>query len=286
MVQSKIESYPPTVVVEPKIVPMPEVVAGVNHNPELTRSNIRKNIELDVEQISPYETQWDSVVALVAGGASLEENFELLIDKYKSGMPVITVNGSYKYCMDRGIRPAGMVMLDPREFNNRFVDPIHEDCKYFIASQCDPSVFEKLDGKNLYMWHCNTAEEETVSILNEKYGEAHKDYFPILGGSTVILRSIHLLRLLGFPKFEIFGFDSCIIGNHHAYEQPENDDEEVITLVVGKRSFQCTVAQYHQAKEFIEMVSLTGEHYEMVVHGDGLISYLINNPEILNGEVN
>ena len=82
MIQSKIESYPPTVVVEPKIVPMPEVVAGVNHNPELTRSNIRKNIELDVEQISPYETQWDSVVALVAGGASLEENFELLIDKY------------------------------------------------------------------------------------------------------------------------------------------------------------------------------------------------------------
>ena len=66
MIQSKIESYPPTVVVEPKIVPMPEAVARVNHNPELTRSNIRKNIELDVEQISPYETQCDSVVALVA----------------------------------------------------------------------------------------------------------------------------------------------------------------------------------------------------------------------------
>jgi len=285
MIQSKIESYPPTVVVEPKIVPIPEIIAGVNHEPEFTRDNIRKNIELGVEQIVPYETQWDAVVALAGGGVSLGDQFELLWKKYKSGMPVITVNGSYKYCMDQGLRPAGMVMLDPREFNNRFVDPIHDDCKYFIASQCDPSVFEKLKGKNVYMWHCNSSEEETVSILNKKYGEAHKDYFPILGGSTVMLRSIHLLRMLGFPKFEIFGFDSCIMGEHHAYDQPENDDEEVITLVVGDKSFQCTIAQYHQAKEFVEMVSVTGAHYEMIVHGGGLIAYLIENPEIFNGEV-
>jgi len=285
MIQSKIESYPPTVVVEPKIVPIPEIIAGVNHEPEFTRGNIRNNIELGVEQIVPYETQWDAVVALAGGGVSLGDQFELLWKKYKSGMPVITVNGSYKYCMDQGLRPAGMVMLDPREFNNRFVDPIHDDCKYFIASQCDPSVFEKLKGKNVYMWHCNSSEEETVSILNKKYGEAHKDYFPILGGSTVMLRSIHLLRMLGFPKFEIFGFDSCIMGEHHAYDQPENDDEEVITLVVGDKSFQCTIAQYHQAKEFVEMVSVTGAHYEMIVHGGGLIAYLIENPEIFNGEV-
>jgi len=285
MIQSKIESYPPTVVVEPKIVPIPEIIAGVNHEPEFTRGNIRNNIELGVEQIVPYETQWDAVVAIAGGGVSLGDQFELLWKKYKSGMPVITVNGSYKYCMDQGLRPAGMVMLDPREFNNRFVDPIHDDCKYFIASQCDPSVFEKLKGKNVYMWHCNSSEEETVSILNKKYGEAHKDYFPILGGSTVMLRSIHLLRMLGFPKFEIFGFDSCIMGEHHAYDQPENDDEEVITLVVGDKSFQCTIAQYHQAKEFVEMVSVTGAHYEMIVHGGGLIAYLIENPEIFNGEV-
>ena len=286
MIQSKIESFPPRVIVEPVVVPMPEVVAGLNNDPELTRRNIRKNIELDIEQITPYETQWDAVVALVGGGVSLEETFDILVERYKEGMPVITVNGSYKYCMDNGLRPAGMVMLDPREFNKRFVDPMHEDCKYFISSQCEPSVFEKLKGKNVYMWHCNTGEEETVSILNERYGEAHKDYFPIFGGSTVMLRSIHLLRILGFPKFEIFGFDSCIMGGHHAYEQPENDDEEVIDLVVGDKHFKCSVAQYCQAKEFIEMVAATGAHYEMVVHGDGLIAYIIKNLERLNGEVN
>ena len=52
-----------------------------------------------------------------------------------------------------------------------------------------------------------------------------------MGGSTVTLRAIHLFRMLGFSKFEVYGFDSCIIGQHHAYEQKENDDEQVIDVV-------------------------------------------------------
>ena len=122
---------------------------------------------------------------------------------------------------------------------------------------------------NVYM----SVSEEEVSITQDIYYNdriAHKN--------NVMMDVDDLIHILQRAK-------GCIMGDHHAYDQPENDDEEVITLVVGGKSFQCTIAQYHQAKEFIEMVSVTGAHYEMIVHGDGLISYLINNPEIFNGEV-
>jgi hypothetical protein len=102
-----------------------------------------------------------------------------------------------------------------------------------------------------------------------------------MGGATVALRAVHLLRMLGFHKFEMYGFDSCIIGEHHAYEQPENDGEEVLDVMVSGKEFLCTAAHYHQAKEFVDMISKTGEHYDLAVHGDGLISHIIKNPDSL-----
>ena len=136
-----VNSEPPSVKVK-KINPMPEIICGVNEDKEKIRDNIKKNIQRGLPQARPYETQWDKVVGLALGGPTLKETFPDLLEKRKNGMPVITVNGSHKYCMDRGLTPSAMVMLDSREFNNRFVYPLSKDCKYFISSQCHPSVFD------------------------------------------------------------------------------------------------------------------------------------------------
>ena len=170
-------------------------------------------------------------------------------------MPVITVNGSHKYCMARGLVPSAMIMLDSREFNQRFVYPLAKDCKYFISSQCHPSVFDNLKDCEVWIWQC--AGDDNFDLLKEVYGE---EYYPVMGGATVALRAVHLLRMLGFPKFEMYGFDSCIMEDHHAYEQPENDGEEVMDVTVSRREFLCTAAHYHQAKEFVDMISKTCEH--------------------------
>ena len=112
------------------------------------------------------------------------------------------------------------------------------------------------------------AGDDNFDLLQEQYGE---NYFPVMGGATIGLRAVHLFRMLGFPKFEMYGFDSCITDSHHAYEQPENDDEGVIDVNVSGKEFRCTAAHYHQAKEFVDMISKTGEHYDLAVHGNGLI---------------
>jgi hypothetical protein len=273
--QMGVNSEAPSVEVK-KLFPIPEIICGVNEDKDKIRDNIEKNIKLGLPQVQPYETQWNKAVGLVLGGPTLKETFPDLLEKRKNGMPVITVNGSHRYCITNGLIPSAMIMLDSREFNNRFVYPLVEDCKYFISSQCHPSVFENLKDSKVWIWHC--AGDDNFDLLKGVYGE---EYYPIMGGATIALRAVHLLRMLGFHKFEMYGFDSCIIGEHHAYEQHENDGEEVLDVVVSGREFQCTAAHYHQAKEFVDMISKTGEHYDLVVHGDGLISHIIKNPDSL-----
>jgi len=273
--QMGVNSEAPSVEVK-KLFPIPEIICGVNEDKDKIRDNIEKNIKLGLPQVQPYETQWNKAVGLVLGGPTLKETFPDLLEKRKNGMPVITVNGSHRYCMTNGLIPSAMIMLDSREFNNRFVYPLVEDCKYFISSQCHPSVFENLKDNKVWIWHC--AGDDNFDLLKEVYGA---EYYPIMGGATIALRAVHLLRMLGFHKFEMYGFDSCIIGEHHAYEQSENDGEEVLDVVVSGREFLCTAAHYHQAKEFVDMISKTGEHYDLAVHGDGLISHIIKNPDSL-----
>jgi len=273
--QMGVNSEPPSIEIN-KLMPIPEIICSVNEDKDKIRDNINKNIRLGLQQVRPYETQWEKVVGIVLGGPTLKETFPDLLEKRKNGMPVITINGSHRYCITNGLTPSGMIMLDSREFNNRFVYPLVGDCKYFISSQCHPSVFENLKDNNVWIWHC--AGDDNFDLLKEVYG---KDYYPIMGGATVALRAVHLLRMLGFHKFEMYGFDSCIMEDHHAYEQPENDGEEVIDVVVSEKEFRCTAAHYHQAKEFVDMISKTGEHYDLAIHGDGLISHIIKNPDSL-----
>jgi hypothetical protein len=276
VLQSQTVSHPPTVEIKKKLVPVPEVICSINEDPEKIRENIRSNIKREIPQVEPHETQ-DKVIALAVGGPTLKDTFSDLIYKRDNGMPVVSVNGTHKYCMDNGLPPSAMVMLDSREFNNRFVNPLVKDCKYFISSQCHPSVFDSLKDYKTWIWHC-AGDEDNKDLLKEQYGN---NYFPVMGGSTVTLRAIHLLRMLGFSKFEVYGFDSCIIGQHHAYDQKENDDEQVMDVVVADKEFKCTAAHYHQAKEFVQMIKKTGEYYDLAVHGDGLISHIIKNPDSL-----
>ena len=273
--QMGVNSAPPAVEVK-KLVPIPDIICSVNEDVEKIRENIKENIKRELPQVHPYETQEGKVVGIALGGPTLKDTFPDLLEKRKNGMPVISINGSHKYCVDNGLTPSAMIMLDSREFNNRFVYPLIEDCKYFISSQCHPSVFENLKGSKVWIWHC--AGDDNFDLLKEVYG---KEYYPIMGGATVALRAVHLLRMLGFPKFEMYGFDSCIMGDHHAYEQPENDGEQVLEVVVAGKEFKCTAAHYHQAKEFVQMISKTGEYYDLAVHGDGLISHIIKNPDSL-----
>jgi len=163
-------------------------------------------------------------------------------------------------------------MIDARPFNKRFVEPVRDDCLYFISTQCDPSVFEILPKDRTFYWHC-TASEEALKVIDECYPE----YIICGGGSTVVLRAILLMRVLGFKKQILYGMDSCLVDrSHHAYEQKENDGQPcIVPMSVGNRMFDCHPWMAYQAQEFISMVKALGDEFMLDVKGDGLIAHIL-----------
>jgi hypothetical protein len=132
------------------------------------------------------------------------------------------------------------------------------------------------------MWQINT-DAGFMDVVKESYGEYLEDWFPCPGGSTVMLRGLCLLRMLGYSKFIIYGFDSCIRDDqHHAYEQEENDDRRIVDITVGQNTkyekvFRCQPWMVYQAKEFQLMVPRVLMDADLQIKGDGMIAHIINS---------
>jgi len=241
----------------------------LNTAEELILQNVETNCQQEYQLCTPHPTN-DVEVMIVGSGPSLSDYENEIREKRADGVKLITLNGSYNWCLERGIKPSGTVIVDAREFNKRFVTPVVDDCKYFLSSQCHPSLFQDIPKGQIWLWH--SMSEVTDKTIRKYYSAP----FPIPGGSTVFLRTVVLLRQLGFHKFHVFGCDSCLTnGEHHAFSQPENDGQIVIPMIIAGRVFYCHPWMASQAREFITLIQRLGETFDMVLYGDGLLSYII-----------
>lgn len=249
------------------------VDAGVlNIEEQKAIENVKHNIAQGWSQVEPHLTN-DQEVMILGGGPSLDD-FEDDIKHLRSiGVKLITLNGAYNWCLERGLTPSAHIMVDARPFNARFVQPVVDECKYLIASQCDPSVFEGLPKDRTLLWHTST--EKIRDILNEQYDGK---WWGVPGGSTVLLRAIPLLRMLGFKQFHLFGCDSCLLNSkHHSYAQAENDTEVTIPVSVGGRVFRCHGWMAAQAQEFMNLIRVFKDEIDLAVYGPGLLAWILQH---------
>lgn len=231
--------------------------------------NVKANLAAGWNEVAPHPTN-DVEVMILGGGPSLNDHVEDIREKRAAGVKLVTLNGTYNWALEHGLTPSAQIMVDAREFNARFTKPVVDDCKYLIASQCHPSVLEGLPKDRTLLWHT------TMAAIRETVNEARELWYGIPGGSTVMLRAIPLLRMMGFKRFHLYGFDSCLTGSdHHAYAQPENDSEVVIDTIVGGKVFKCHAWQIAQAQEFMDLVKFLGDELELEVYGDGLINHIL-----------
>lgn len=241
------------------------------------RDNIKTNLGLGLQQVGPYDAQ-DTEVMLLAGGPSLADFADEIYEKAKAGMPVITVNGAYNWAAEHGVKVGAQVIVDAREFNKRFTSPVVDTCKYLICSQCDPELVKSLPKEQTWLWH--GAGDEIKAAIDEFTQETltQVEWYPVPGGTTVTLRALPLLGMLGFRKIHVYGFDSCIKGKaHHAYEQKENDGMTAIPMAVNGKQFLCNGWMAVQAQQFQEVMRhiLVPAGIELSVYGDGLIANIL-----------
>ena len=249
----------------------------VNTTQDQILENIKENAKWGCKHVRAHQVQEDAEIMLLCGGPSLNDYKDEIIQKHKDGVKIVTVNGAYKWCQDNGLHAVNQCMLDSRPFNKRFVEPARDDCFYFVGSGADPSVFEGLPPERTFYWHVYPYKD-AMKIIAEDYPE----HVMCVGGSTVALRAIVLMRILGFKNQTIYGMDSCLMdGEHHAYEQPENSGDPS-TIVVNIetddgacRPFICQPWMALQAFEFIRMMEYAKDEFSLTVKGNGLISYIL-----------
>lgn len=249
---------------------------------------VKLNIRRGLPQARAYQPN-DLTIALVCGGPSLKQTESELRDVIADGAKVVTVNGAYNWCIDKNIRVSMQCIVDAREFATRFVERPVKGCQYFLASQVHPSVFELCRGRDVTIWHVLSAGEPELAMLKEYYFD---HLAPVQIGTTVTIRALSLLRMLGFMKFEIFGLDSCVLdGEHHAYSQPENDEPMVSVWLKPREDeaptqrFMCMPWMAKQAKDFIELTQERGELFLCNVHGPGLIAAMVKaGAELTEGD--
>lgn len=240
-------------------------------------SNVAHNIRLGFEQVKPHNAQ-KTRVCIVGGGWSLNETEDELRELYWSGAKLVAVNGSAQWLIDKGMKPSALVILDGQERNSKFLDlpKAPDDMKVFLASQCHPSLFDAAGRFDTRIWHCwGTNSEEEKALLDKYY---NKKWMAVPGTTCVGFRAVCLMRVLGYIYFDLFGIDSCTkidTGQHHAYPQPENDNESVAEVNCGGKVFYCSGWQYVQAAYFTDMVKMYGDDFFINSHGDGLITQMI-----------
>lgn len=270
-----------------------------NVEDEQVRENVRHNIAQGYQQVQPYKSaEGDEFFAfgmgdeapesmaaftiypasdreciILGGGPSLPDFIDDIRDKRAAGIPIVTMNGTYNWALEHGLKPSAQVVVDARPFNARFVKPVIEKCKYILSSQCHPSVFEGLPKEQILIWQTNA--KLIADLMDAQYGA--KKWTTVPGGTTVLVRTIPLLRMLGYRRFHLYGCDSCLKGDaHHAYSQPENDKKLVVPCIVtGGRIFWCNPWMVAQAADILDQIRTFGDYYEIEVYGDGLIAHML-----------
>lgn len=254
-----------------------ELHGHINTPDEDLVEHIRHSIRLQYPQVKPQAPQSDRI-CLVGGGPSLVDTEGELRELYYAGAKIVTVNGAYHWCLERNYRPSAQIVLDARASNSRFVEPAIPNCKYLLASQCHPETWAKVDGRpDVWIWHAVSEENAWRAVLDAYYGAQWQS---IVGGSTVAMRAIALLRVLGFLRMDLFGIDSCWMGRvHHAYSQAENDSDKHVKFNVYptghpelSRPFWCAPWHAKQLEDFLAMIRVNGHNFLLNVHGEGLLA--------------
>lgn len=230
----------------------------------LRDEQIKHAISVVPGRIQKYEGLRDEPVAIVAFGPSLIDTWEE-IKKFKY---VISMSGSHKFLIERGIIPTWHTAVDPLPKNTPIlIGQPHKDVEYLISSTCHPDVFEHLKGYNVKLWHVFATEDEGLRVLPP--GE-----WCLTGGSDIGLRSLTIARFLGFTNFHIFGKDGSEgkPGQKHAGDHPGSNSQYCLTeYPVGSgKMWRTTPSMLHCAKEtFHELDQL--KDVKATFYGEGLV---------------
>lgn len=238
-----------------------------NVSDEVLYANIRAAIARGHDIISLCEPN-NLIAVVVGGGPSVEKDVEEIRQRQKDGAKVFALNGAGLWLQSHGIIPDALIVLDARAHNARFICGLDRSVVLLPATQCDAAVFEAGKDHQILAWHPSMGGESEIVEPRATV---------LIGGSTTVgMRALHLLKVLGFRELHLFGYDSSVnvlAGQSHAYAQPENDADGLREVEVAGEVFYAPPWMIRQADDFrlIAAALIEIDGVALHVHGSGLL---------------
>lgn len=247
---------------------MQELKIGIRQFGE--SEDIIKNIEyalsLGLPEFKPFPIKHDGTACIIGSGPSLNRQLTRIQKERGKGRPIVSINGAHDYLIEHGITPDYFLTVDPRGMPQNFKHH-NEDTTYLLASRVNPNDFNTLKGRRIILWH-SLSEEGCMAPLAGK--------LCIGGGTTSGLRAISFFYVLGFRKFHLYGFDSCLgtRGEKHIDDAPLGERVKRVSVIVDGEEFICNAAMAAQADNFQDIyASMPG--ISIKSFGKGLITAII-----------
>jgi 6-hydroxymethylpterin diphosphokinase MptE-like protein len=174
------------------------------------------------------------------------------------------VKGAHDLLCEHDLIPDFYVALDPRDRRN-CIQRKNKKTLYLMASRNHPDSWQHLKGCNVILWHPWSSEKENEQLRGRTF---------IGGGTTSGLRALSLGYCMGYRKFILYGYDSCLAGDGKTKRFTGETVEEPIDVIVDGRKFLANIAMAAQANEF-QMIYKMIPDITIESRGDGLISAIL-----------
>ena len=247
--------------------------------------NIKENLKLIPTFINKKFDWHDRKMVVVSGGPSIKSNLKEIKEAQEQGADVMCVKHSYPILKEADINPWGCIILDPRPLDEESTHGIvrrsllgdakqKSETVFLVASMTNPEVTQYLlDRGDLVMgWNAFSQASSKLPELKNK--------MLVTGGTCAAMRAVGLGHTMGYRKFDLYGFDSCVeepTEEEKKEIETETEKPKFIEVGIGGRKFWTTGELLAQAQDFERLVGRSDVDMQLQVFGEGMVPALWEN---------
>lgn len=231
------------------------------------RNDLRAHIDHALSLGLPEAESSHRQISLIANGpGALGYDFD-------TPGETIAVNGALKLFTDRGKAPDYWICCDPQGPGDNTVTPIDflsgelpDRTTYLVASKCHPGLFERLKGKDVWLWHVND-----VPVPGKRQ-------IPCAVSVTICALLLLHRPPFSYTRVDTYGWDCCFSGeDHHAGPGALSNTPGRIIIEVGDGDFYNSTSTWacevRDATGVLPVLRWCGT--DVVIHGPSMLAAIV-----------
>lgn len=241
-------------------------------------ANLKASLARGLPVIAHCLEEKKGPLAIVGSGPSLADRLEKL--RHWDG-DIWAINGAYDYLLENGIIPDGFFGIDPLPGLAEYVQNAQPQTTFYLASTCDPSVFDALVGHDVQLVHF-------ASENNAIYPEGSK---VVMGGTTSVTRAPFVAVALGWRNITLFGVDGSYTSKgpycYHWGSFKEDIKEKIVPVMINKEGpFLSEVGLLKQITQLGFMLTMFNHKRKILkIDPAGLMGAFLRSPMLDDSKI-